>query len=287
MTCQHCQTWILDDDHRCRRCGRRVRSTPARISPATYPIAGTATAAAYEHPAECQLAPEPENAPAGQQMLFQAPLADPRVIPFDSLTSHAERESIRARAAELARPAPLKTEKIAAPRPRARNRRSADQGRLDFTAPAPAIPLPESSIVCDAPVAPLALRIQAAGIDALLIALGCAFGVTLFYFLGGQVSLERRAAPFFLLSIFTVPLFYKLLWTMAGRDTAGMRSAGLQIVDFDGNRPSQARRYQRLCATFLSLLAAGMGLIWALVDEDGLTWHDHISSTFPTLVSDE
>jgi hypothetical protein len=31
------------------------------------------------------------------------------------------------------------------------------------------------------------------------------------------------------------------------------------------------------------LLAAGTGLIWALVDEDSLTWHDHISGTFPTL----
>jgi uncharacterized RDD family membrane protein YckC len=220
-------------------------------------------------------------------MLFQAPLADPRVIPFDSLTTHAERESIRARAAELARPAPLKTEKIAAPRPRARKTGSADQGRLDFTTPEASIPLPESSIVCDAPVAPVALRIQAAAIDALLMTLGCGFGAALWYFLGAQLWVDRRAAPFFLLSVFTVPLFYKLLWTVAGRDTAGMRSAGLQLVDFDGNRPSQTRRYQRLCATFLSLLAAGMGLIWALVDEDGLTWHDHISSTFPTLVSEE
>jgi hypothetical protein len=29
-----------------------------------------------------------------------------------------------------------------------------------------------------------------------------------------------------------------------------------------------------------------MGLIWALVDEDSLTWHDHISSTFPTLADE-
>jgi hypothetical protein len=291
MTCQHCQTWILDDDHRCRRCGRRVRNTPSRISPATYPIAATATAPAYEYPPESrtalEAAPEPGPASGGQQALFASAACDPRVIPFESLTTHAERESIRARAAELARPAPLRTEKIEAPRPRARQSRSSDQRRLDFTAPGQALPLPQSSIICDAPVAPVALRIHAALIDGLIMALGCSFGVAFFWFLGGQLVLDRHVAPFLVLAIVTVPLLYKLLWTVAGRDSTGLRCAGLQLVDFDGNRPSQARRYQRLCGMLLSLLAAGIGMIWALVDEDGLTWHDHISSTFPTLVAED
>src|SRR6202041_3046551 len=29
-------------------------------------------------------------------------------------------------------------------------------------------------------------------------------------------------------------------------------------------------------------LSGGLGLVWALVDEENLTWHDHISKTFPT-----
>ncbi len=293
MTCQHCQTWILDDDHRCRRCGRRVRSTPARISPNTYPIAATATAPAYEYASEPESAshpqaPEPVPNPVVQQALFNTPaFSDPRIIPFDSLTTQAERESIRARAAELSRPAPLKTERIEAPRPRARKSRSADQRRLDFAGPEQALPLPQSSIICDAPVAPVALRVQAAIVDGLIMALGCGFGVGLFKLLGGEISLDKHAAPFLVLAILTVPLFYKLLWTLAGRDTTGMRKAGLQLVDFDGNPPSQARRCQRLCGTLLSSLAAGIGMIWALVDEDGLTWHDHISSTFPTILSED
>ncbi|HTU44777.1 MAG TPA: RDD family protein [Bryobacteraceae bacterium] len=269
-----------------------MRSTPARISPATYPIAATATAPAYEYNSQPETAvapqaPERASMAAGQQALFSTPAFDPRIIPFDSLTTQAERESIRARAAELARPAPLKTEKIEAPRVRARRSQSTDQRRLDFMSHDQALPLPQSSIICDAPVAPLALRMQAAVIDGLLMALGCGFGVALFEALGGQLSLDRHAIPFFALAILTVPLFYKLLWTLAGRDTAGMRKAGLQLVDFDGNRPSKARRYQRLCGTFLSFAAAGIGMVWALVDEDGLTWHDHISSTFPTIVSED
>jgi len=27
----------------------------------------------------------------------------------------------------------------------------------------------------------------------------------------------------------------------------------------------------------LSMASAGLGLVWALVDEENLTWHDHIS----------
>jgi uncharacterized RDD family membrane protein YckC len=62
-----------------------------------------------------------------------------------------------------------------------------------------------------------------------------------------------------------------------------MQCAGIRLIDFDGNPPSQERRYHRLLGSLLSILAAGVGLIWALVDIDKLTWHDHISSTFPTV----
>jgi hypothetical protein len=32
----------------------------------------------------------------------------------------------------------------------------------------------------------------------------------------------------------------------------------------------------------VSFIAAGIGLLWALVDEERLTWHDYMSKTFPT-----
>src|SRR5436305_1972969 len=99
MTCQHCQTWVLDGDDRCSRCGRRVKSTSARISPQTYPIAATATAAAYEYEAEpIETVPEMatvDSSPSNvQQALFSVPSNDPRIIPFDSLKTEAARASI-------------------------------------------------------------------------------------------------------------------------------------------------------------------------------------------------
>lgn len=298
MTCQHCQTWILDDDHRCRRCGRRVRNTPSRISPNTYPIAATATARAYEPEEDgAPATARPENfhsapaTPEGQQQLFSMSAFEPRVIPFDSLTTQAERESIRARVAERPRPAPVRAAKVEVRRARGRKTRSADarssnQWRLDLETQAEAFSPPLSTIICDAPVAPAGLRVEAAVIDTLLILAGCAFGAVLFAWEGGRLSLDRHVLPFFGMALMTLPLFYKLLWTFVGRDTAGMRCAGLRLVDFDGNPPSQSRRYQRLFGSILSLLAGGIGLVWSLIDEDGLTWHDHISSTFPTLAAE-
>ena len=219
----------------------------------------------------------------GQQTLFSTPLVDPRVISFDSLTTPAEREAIRSRAADLSRPAPVKTGKVELRPTRIRKKRSSDQRRLDLFGEEQVLAPPESNIICDAPVAPPSLRIKAAVIDTLMMAFGCAFGIVMFRYEGGQLSFDKHVIPFFLLAILTVPLFYKLLWTFAGHDTLGMRWAGLRLVDFDGNAPSHERRYQRFFGSLISFLAAGIGLIWALADEDRLTWHDHISSTFPTI----
>jgi uncharacterized RDD family membrane protein YckC len=292
MTCQHCQTWVLDEDHRCRRCGRRIKSAPARISPQSYPIAATATAQAYEYDlepieTETDMVAATESSPRDvQQPLFSARSNDPRVIPFDSLNPEAARHLTRARAAELARPAPLKAERVQLRHAGPRKRRSADQRHLDLFRQDDIPKQPQSNIICDAPVAPASLRIEAGLIDGLLMAIGAVFGGAIFRYFGGQISLEKHSLLFLALALITVPVFYKLLWTFAGIDSFGMRSAGLRLVDFDGNPPSHERRYQRLLGSMISVLAAGMGLFWVLLDQDCLTWHDHMSNTFPTITSE-
>jgi uncharacterized RDD family membrane protein YckC len=79
-----------------------------------------------------------------------------------------------------------------------------------------------------------------------------------------------------------IAVLYRILWLIANSDTAGMRWAGLRLVDFDGYAPARSQRIQRLSASLLSVGAAGLGLLWGLADEESLTWHDHISKTFPT-----
>lgn len=288
MTCPHCQTWILDDDHRCRRCGRRLRSSPQPAE--RFPISTDATAReyqfdryAYQQPV-AQTAPEPPEQ-QGQRALFSNPNPS-RIVSFETFTSPAERESIRARAAEAARPEPLQQVKVELRHARPRRKVSPDQQLLDFFGAQEVVSPPQSHIICDAPVAPNSLRIQASVVDGLIMLAGMALIFSGFVYLGGPGLLDKHSLPFLITALITVPLFYKTMWAYTNRDSYGTTAAGLRIVNFDGNPPSQSRRYQRLVGSFVSVLAAGAGLIWALVDEDSLTWHDHISGTFPTLADE-
>jgi len=138
-------------------------------------------------------------------------------------------------------------------------------------------------IYCDAPVALPAHRLIAAAFDASMVLIGVGIFLAVFSISGGDVALSKENVPFFLGVLAVLALFYRFLWCVANGDTPGMRFAGLKLVDFDGRVPDREQRGRRQVASFLSLVSAGLGLVWALVDEESLTWHDHISKTFPTI----
>lgn len=286
MTCQACQTWNLDDDHRCRRCGRRLRTTPTRLPRDSYPIAATALAYRHEEFAQPQETEQPTviNAEAEpQQVLFTNP-PEPRVIPFDQFASPAERESIRARAALIPRLSPVKTGKVEVSHRRAR--RGKNQQELDFLGKADVIATPQSTIECAAPVAPPALRVTAATIDGLMILLGSTVFLGIFRLATGALPLDHQALIAYAAGVFCVALSYKLVWCFANQDSYGMVAARLRLIDLDGNVPNRQRRLWRTAGSLLSLGAAGLGLIWTFADPDGLAWHDQISGTFPTFIEE-
>jgi uncharacterized RDD family membrane protein YckC len=54
---------------------------------------------------------------------------------------------------------------------------------------------------------------------------------------------------------------------------------GLRLVNFDG-RPATARqRRRRVWASAASMASLMLGFLWAAVDDEKLTWHDHMSET--------
>jgi len=145
----------------------------------------------------------------------------------------------------------------------------------------------EAVIYCDAPVATPAHRLMATSVDAAWIVLGMC-GFALMYF--GALAYWKIPAPvlqkqnlMMLGAAFAIiAVFYKLLWANANGDSTGMRFARLRVVNFDGRIPNRKQRLIRQVASVVSVMALGCGLLWALVDEENLTWHDHISKTFPT-----
>lgn len=288
MTCQACQTWNSDDEHRCRRCGRRLRATPTRHVRSSYPIAATALAYQPEVQDEPVIAPynpapnPPPAGPDGQQVLFANP-NEGRVIPFDQLTSPAERESIRARAAQLGQPAPVKSAKVeVSARSRRHSSKAENQQQLDFFGKAEIPPALPSAIQCGAPVAPALLRLSAAVADGFMILLATLVFLSMLRLMIGPLPATQYALMGYGLGFVAISIAYKLLWCFANRDSFGISTARLRIVDLDGNPPTQKRRFWRALSSFLSLGAAGLGLIWIFADADALGWHDQISGTFPT-----
>ena len=277
MQCPHCRAANDQAEDRCVHCGRHLHSAPA-----PYPIrsGGAAAAAAPslqpfpgEQPAQDK--PQSQETPNYQPSLFRDGSAGSKVIPIPTLTPlHPYHRDVSAR----------RSSSRTATTPRPQHRRSEFQQTLGFQeTPAEVRVQPGEAIDCDAPVAGPEHRLLATAVDAGLILAGVAMILAVFFLSGGQVALDRQALVFLLGVTGVIALFYRALWCLANGDSPGMRVAGLRLVDFDGKRPDREQRGIRQVASLLSLLSAGLGLVWALVDEEKLTWHDHISKTFPTL----
>ncbi len=301
MECRYCQSANADDDHRCRRCGRRLRTGPAyTASSAAAPVLNYNAAPVLEYaPVETvrsgpQAVSRIEAHPAAEPSAPRRPITYqpslfssrdlPRVVPFETIAPDLVQHPAR-----KAQPAPRKTQPSA---PRQRHRKPIPgQQSIDFTH-APRSPKSmEGVIYCDAPVAVPAHRAMAAAVDLSIVVLALAmFGIVfhvagIIFHLESGFVLNAKTSPMFLAAAASVVVFYRVLWCMANGDSAGHRWTRLRLVNFDGRKPTRTQRFYRLASGLLSILAAGIGLLWSLVDEETLTWHDHISKTFPTPVN--
>jgi uncharacterized RDD family membrane protein YckC len=64
------------------------------------------------------------------------------------------------------------------------------------------------------------------------------------------------------------------------RATPGMKYALISLRTFDGLTPTREQRCRRLGAMALSMLPVGLGAVWALFDDEHLSWHDRWSGTY-------
>jgi uncharacterized RDD family membrane protein YckC len=130
------------------------------------------------------------------------------------------------------------------------------------------------------PVASIDERRIAGLIDAgcLLFAYG-AF-LTLFGSLGGQFTFSKLSAAVCVTTFVIVYLQYFALFTVFGGTTPGMMLRGLQVVNFSGESPTPRQMLWRSVGYMLSAGTFFMGFLWAMWDEDALTWHDRLSHTY-------
>ena len=116
-----------------------------------------------------------------------------------------------------------------------------------------------------------------------MITLGFGIVVITFQSLGGSFGQGKTLWMGMGAVLALVSMLYGLIWVIAGRETAGMQFADLQLITFDGFPLDARSRALRFASTWLSFCSGGVGLLWAVADEENLTWHDHISKTFPTI----
>jgi hypothetical protein len=275
MTCRHCHAVNADEIHRCFRCGRRLMGY-ARPAPDDYPTIGSTALDLESAPQMRALVEEGEDAPPApkiHRIEYQRPLFSGahQVMELPVAVARPRRQSTsavrRSRSGQHA------------VRGKAMSQNAAQQSLVfDDLSTQESVPL----IYCDAPVANPIHRAAAGFLDASMILVSLGLFLATFELCGGEVILTMRTAPLYLGILAVLALFYKLLFCVCGCDTPGMVWTQLRLLNFDGHIPDRDERVQRMFGSFLSYTVGGLGMVWALVDEEQLAWHDHISKTFPT-----
>lgn len=132
----------------------------------------------------------------------------------------------------------------------------------------------------DVHLAPVGHRLMAALVDGALVAavfvvlsLVCAAGA-------GTLPASRAVALAAASILLLLGFLYQTIFLLLAEATPGMKYAGISLCTFDGQIPTSAELRSRLGALLLSVVPAGLGVAWALFDEDHLCWHDRLSRTY-------
>jgi uncharacterized RDD family membrane protein YckC len=159
---------------------------------------------------------------------------------------------------------------------------------LDAHIPGEHVPLPEFPTavlpsLLPPQVAPLHLRAMSAAVDALLVLSGfVAFTAASAHFAGAgllataPVLLSGAAAAVLAVLYF---LYQGLFFSLTDA-TPGMRYARIGLCTFTDENPSRSAMRRRILAQIIAVCPLGMGILWMLLDDDRLGWHDRISRMY-------
>jgi uncharacterized RDD family membrane protein YckC len=129
------------------------------------------------------------------------------------------------------------------------------------------------------PNANLLRRLMAILYDALVtIALLMLAAVPPVMLAGGSMPNTALRIAFQLYLIAVMFLFFGWFWVHGGQ-TLGMRAWRLRVVSADGTGIGWRAAGIRFLGAWLSVLALGLGYIWAIFDRERRTWHDRLSGT--------
>ena len=153
-----------------------------------------------------------------------------------------------------------------------------DVSPQDILKPEPAAPTEAAGIE----LAAFSRRLMAAVVDGALIT-GALLVAALVAATNMQIEPSASAKLLMVGSaaaLFLTGLLYQALFFTLSDATPGMKYARVSLCTFDDQCPTRGQLLGRLGAMLLSLLPLGLGLVWAIFDEDHLSWHDRLSRTY-------
>jgi uncharacterized RDD family membrane protein YckC len=154
-----------------------------------------------------------------------------------------------------------------------------EASRRQEIAPEPVFEEPQDKAVA-LQAAPMNLRLLAALVDFGVVSIAF-LTVALLVVVNAAVLPSLREAEIWGGVVFAaIAVAYLAISYTLARATPGMKYALLSLRTFDGQTPTREQRCRRLGALALSMLPIGLGAVWALFDEDHLSWHDRWSGTY-------
>jgi uncharacterized RDD family membrane protein YckC len=160
-----------------------------------------------------------------------------------------------------------------------RRRRRLDPAAMSIVMESSATDEPEATTVCVL-IAPLGPRFLAGVVDGLMLLLAMACFVAIFWWVVGE-HLHWRPVDLGVLACvagFLVFSYFALFGRLASA-TIGQQAVGLVLRNLEGGAPTSAQALWRAFGYLVSLSSLMLGFVWAMVDSEGLTWHDRMSGT--------
>ena len=128
--------------------------------------------------------------------------------------------------------------------------------------------------------APLQLRVMAAMVDGIFVAAASLAFIAAYARAGGSIPLGVPAALSVLGILTVIHVLYQLLFFTFSDETPGMRYARIGLCTFTDGNPTRKDMRRRIFAQFVAVCPLGLGLLWILLDDDALGWHDRISRMY-------
>ncbi|HLY60941.1 MAG TPA: RDD family protein [Terriglobia bacterium] len=145
-----------------------------------------------------------------------------------------------------------------------------------------------SPLITNASTHPLDLlgrRFTAGLVDAAVLLVGFGLFATIFWVVRPQTA-PFSFRPLSMISLGVIAVFFLMIYfgisVAFTSSTPGLAWMGLEIRNLDGEAPSTKESCWRAFGYLVSASALFLGFVWALLDSDGLTWHDLMSGTYIT-----